>query len=112
MAIDISKLNEVQLTALMAKVQARLQELQLEKVARVRDKVIAMITSEGMDYAELMEHTSFARRKKSASRRGKVAAKYRNPADRSQTWSGRGRQPRWFKAALKKGKTERSLLIR
>ena len=36
MAIDISKLNEVQLTALMAKIQARLQELQLEKVARVR----------------------------------------------------------------------------
>jgi hypothetical protein len=48
MAIDISKLNETQLTALMAKIQARLQELQLEKVSRVRDKVIAMITSEGL----------------------------------------------------------------
>src|SRR5689334_20704154 len=106
MAIDISKLNETQLTALMAKIQARLQELQLEKVARVRDKVIAMITSEGVDYAELMEHSAFARRKKrSGAKRGKVAPKYRNPADHSQTWSGRGRQPRWFKAALRKGKT-------
>lgn len=113
MAIDISKLNETQLTALMAKIQARLQELQLEKVARVRDKVIAMITSEGVDYAELMEHTAFARRKKRGGKtRAKVAPKYRNPADHSQTWSGRGRQPRWFKAALRKGKTERSLLIR
>jgi DNA-binding protein H-NS len=112
MTIDISKLNETQLTALMARIQARLSELQLEKVARVRDKVIAMITSEGMDYAELMEHTSFARRGKSPSKRSKVAAKYRNPADHSQTWSGRGRPPRWFKAALRKGRTERSLLIR
>lgn len=56
MAIDISKLNETQLTALMGKIQARLSELQLEKMARVRDKVIAMITSEGLDYAELMDH--------------------------------------------------------
>jgi DNA-binding protein H-NS len=110
--IDITKLNETQLTALMTKIQARLQELQLEKVARVRDKVIAMITAEGMDYAELMEHTTFARRKKTGKKRTKVAAKYRNPSDHSQTWSGRGRQPRWFKAALKKGKMERSLLIR
>ena len=112
MAIDISKLNETQLTALMAKIQARLHDLQLEKVARVRDKVIAMITSEGMDYAELMEHTAFARRRKSAKKRGKIAPKYRNPADHSQTWSGRGPQPRWFKAALRKGKTERSLRVR
>jgi len=112
MAIDISKLNETQLTALMAKIQARLQELQLEKVARVRDKVIATITSEGLDYAELMEHTALSRRKKRGSKtRAKVAPKYRNPSDPSQTWSGRGRQPRWFKAALRKGKTERSLLI-
>ena len=112
MAVDISKLNEAQLTALMGKIQARLHELQLEKVARVRDKVIAMITSEGLDYAELMEHSAFARRKKKGMKRAKVAPKYRNPADKSQTWSGRGRQPRWFKAALRKGKTERSLLIR
>jgi DNA-binding protein H-NS len=112
MAIDISKLNETQLTALMGRIQARLHELQLEKVARVRDQVIAMITSEGLDYAELMQHTALARRKKNSDRRAKVAPKYRNPADRSQTWSGRGRQPRWFKAALRKGKTERSLLIR
>ena len=83
MAIDISKLNETQLTTLMGKIQARLQDLQVEKVSRVRDKVIAMITSEGLDYAELMEHTAFTRRKKSASKRGKVAPKYRNPADHS-----------------------------
>jgi len=112
MAIDISNFNEAQLTALMGKIEARQHELQLEKVARVRDKVIAMITSEGMDYAELMEHTAFARRKKLAAKRAKVAPKYRNPADHAQTWSGRGRAPRWFKAALRKGKTERSLLIR
>ena len=108
MAIDISKLNETQLTALMSRIQARLGELQLQKVARVRDKVMAMITSEGLDYAELMEHAAFTRGKK----RSKVKPKYRNPANTRETWSGRGRQPRWFAAAIKAVKKERSLLIK
>jgi DNA-binding protein H-NS len=33
----------------------------------------------------------------------KQPPKYCNPKDRSQTWSGRGRQPFWFKAALQAG---------
>ena len=108
MAIDISKMSEAQLTALMARIQTRLSELQLEKVARVRDKVMAMITSEGLDYGELMEHSDFSRRKK----RGKVKPKYRNPKNPGETWSGRGRQPRWYTAAIRAGKRESSLLIK
>lgn len=33
-----------------------------------------------------------------------VKPKYRNPADESETWTGRGRQPLWLVAALKSGK--------
>jgi len=38
-----------------------------------------------------------------ATRGTKVAAKYRNKAT-GETWSGRGLQPRWLKAALDGGK--------
>lgn len=34
---------------------------------------------------------------------GKVAVKYRNRDNPGETWTGRGRQPRWLTAALKKG---------
>ncbi len=44
--------------------------------------------------------------------RGTVAPKYRNPADPGQQWSGRGRQPVWFAAAIKAGKKEKDLLIK
>lgn len=37
--------------------------------------------------------------------------KYRNPEDTSQTWSGRGRQPAWFKAAIAAGTDAASLEI-
>jgi DNA-binding protein H-NS len=36
--------------------------------------------------------------------RGKVAPKYRNPENPSETWAGRGLKPRWLAAALKTGK--------
>ena len=35
----------------------------------------------------------------------KVYPKYRNPDEPSETWSGRGKQPRWLVSALKSGKT-------
>lgn len=38
------------------------------------------------------------------SKKGGVA-KYRNPANGNQTWSGRGRQPGWIKEGLAKGKS-------
>lgn len=33
----------------------------------------------------------------------RVYPKYRNPDEPSETWSGRGKQPRWLTAALKRG---------
>jgi DNA-binding protein H-NS len=34
----------------------------------------------------------------------KVSPKYRNPKNRSKTWAGRGKQPRWLVAQLRSGK--------
>lgn len=48
----------------------------------------------------------------SAPRKRKPAKpKYANPANKSETWTGRGRRPRWVEAALKSGKTLDDLAI-
>ena len=44
-------------------------------------------------------------------KRAPASAKYANPADSSDTWSGRGRKPRWFAAALNAGKSPEHLAI-
>jgi DNA-binding protein H-NS len=44
-------------------------------------------------------------------KRAPASAKYANPADASDTWSGRGRKPRWFAAALAAGKSPEDLMI-
>jgi DNA-binding protein H-NS len=47
-----------------------------------------------------------ARKSRGSSLKGrKVAPKYRNPANRSETWAGRGVRPRWLQAALKEGRS-------
>ena len=42
----------------------------------------------------------------------KVAAKYVNPDDASETWTGRGRKPRWLSAKLKDGDKIEKFLIK
>ncbi len=44
-------------------------------------------------------------------KRAPAVAKYVNPANKSDTWSGRGRKPRWFVAALNAGKSPEDLSI-
>ncbi|MNB95449.1 DNA-binding protein StpA [compost metagenome] len=51
------------------------------------------------------------RKSPSARKLGKVPPKYRNPANPSETWSGRGRQPRWLAALVQKGKSPSDFLI-
>ena len=41
-----------------------------------------------------------------------VSPKYRNPDQPSETWSGRGKQPRWLVAQLRSGKRVEDFSIR
>jgi len=40
-----------------------------------------------------------------------ATAKYANPANASDTWSGRGRKPRWFAEALTTGKRPEDMAL-
>ena len=42
----------------------------------------------------------------------RVFPKYRNPQTPSETWSGRGKQPRWLAAAIKTGRKIEDFKIR
>ena len=44
-------------------------------------------------------------------KRAPAGAKYANPANRSETWSGRGRKPRWFAEAIAQGRSPDELSV-
>lgn len=50
-------------------------------------------------------------RSKGTGTRGKAVQKYRNPENPEETWSGRGRSPKWVQAALAGGRTMTDLQI-
>jgi DNA-binding protein H-NS len=47
---------------------------------------------------------------KASAPRGKVAPKYRNPAQSDQTWTGRGKAPVWVQALKAAGTLESALI--
>lgn len=48
----------------------------------------------------------------SGAKRGKAAPKYRDPANASNTWSGRGRMPTWLQTKVDAGANKDSFLIK
>src|SRR5215468_7584399 len=103
MAIDIKKLNQTQLNDLIARAESRKHELDKERLGKVREKLAALAKAEGFTIQELFGGRGAPRTRRPAK------AKYRNPADPAQIWSGRGKRPRWFSAALAAGKKEKDL---
>jgi DNA-binding protein H-NS len=55
--------------------------------------------------------TAVGRPRGSKMKGRKVAPKYRNPKNRSETWAGRGAMPRWMTAEIKKGKKREDFAI-
>lgn len=107
MAVDIKNLNHNQLNDLISKAQERQTEMRKEKVVKLREKVHAMIKAEGYSFDDIFGSA----RGKTRRSTGTVAPKYRNPGNAEQTWSGRGKRPRWFNDALAAGKKEKDLAI-
>jgi DNA-binding protein H-NS len=85
---QLEKMSLKDLTALHAKVQAAIEEKRVSERHEMRAKIEEMAKASGFSVSEL-----FGGRKSKGS---KIAPKYRNPKDSSQTWTGRGRRPNWM----------------
>jgi DNA-binding protein H-NS len=95
------------LQELMAQKEALDRQIELtKKEARSEaiDKVRSLMNEYGLTLADLGGKSVPGKSAKKTKTGGtKVAAKYRN-ASTGESWSGRGLQPRWLKAALASGR--------
>ena len=90
------------LLAQRAEIEKMIADVQREERADAIGKVKAMMAEFGLSAADIAGKSSVARAASVAKPTGKVAAKYRNGAT-GETWTGRGLQPNWLKAALAGG---------
>jgi DNA-binding protein H-NS len=93
--VEIGRVLSVRLTSEKREMEKRLDRLHREN---------------GMPQAKAAVVGQNTRRER--RRYPRVLAKYQNPNEPSETWSGRGKQPRWLTAALKTGHTIEDFIIR
>ena len=90
--------NLSELLAQKAALEQQIIEAQRAQRAQAIAQVKSLMAEHGLTLADLGTRAPAAPRKASA----KVAPKYRHPQT-GDTWSGRGLQPNWLKAALSAG---------
>lgn len=97
MGTNLSEMSRKELLELRLGVEEAL------KTAELRERQEALIAAEkaaaefGFSLAELSGET------RKSTKGTKAAAKYRNPANPEQTWTGRGRKPQWIHDSLAAG---------
>lgn len=99
--VDLSDYNLSELKGLQAEIEKVIKARQQQDVTKAREQIFSIAHGLGVSVEELLADNG----KKSKSSGKKVQVQYQNPADNAQTWTGRGRQPRWVAEGLAGGKS-------
>lgn len=102
---DLSTMDLSELQTLRKDVDKAIAQHKKNKWDNARDALEAKAKELGFRLAELAGEKT---KKKPSS---PVNPKYRHPENDTMTWSGRGRQPAWFREAVEAGAKPESMLI-
>ncbi|MFP7674383.1 H-NS family nucleoid-associated regulatory protein [Marivita sp. S0852] len=104
MGVDVNQMSKDELKQLIKDAEKALKSLESRRLAEAKKAAESAAKEYGFSLDELMDG--------SAKKKGtKGPAKYANPADKSQTWTGKGRKPNWVNEALAAGKSLDDLKI-
>ncbi|MGD9783379.1 MAG: H-NS family nucleoid-associated regulatory protein [Hyphomicrobiaceae bacterium] len=98
--INVEKMSLKEMQDLEAKLSKAKAAAHSKAKADMKQKIENMLNSAGMSIQDLYPSTRAGRGRIGAA--GK-AAKYVNPENRSETWTGRGRKPNWLVSKIAKG---------
>jgi DNA-binding protein H-NS len=99
--IDLSNCSLNELKRLEYDVEKEITERRQEELGKARQQIISMAQALSLSVEELFDAIGNKTKDREA---GTLQARYRNPADSQQTWTGRGRQPKWVGEALANGR--------
>lgn len=109
MKIDLDALTIPELEALIEQAHDLIDRKQKEAVTSARAEIQKIASDVGMSIEELL---GLQAAKKAPKEKKVVAVKYRNPKDHTQTWSGRGKCPRWLQEILNQGGKLENFLVK
>lgn len=94
MTADLSKLTLDELLSLEARVKFAIEERKSAQMSELKERFEAEAAKYGLTLAQVMKPNT--PQSKPEKKTGTVAPKYRNPNNPDETWTGRGRAPRWL----------------
>ena len=103
---DFNNLSESEIQALIGNAEKALKDRQSSKRKEVIAQIKELAASIGVT-VEIQEGDKKTERKSS-----KVAARYSNPSNSSQTWTGRGLAPKWMQELLASGRDKSEFEIK
>ncbi|MCJ0830201.1 H-NS histone family protein [Acinetobacter sp. NIPH1876] len=105
---DISELSVEDLKRLQAEAEALIASKKDQAIEDAYNQIIAIAEAIGFSVEELLE---VGEQKRKKTTRKAVEPRYRNKSNAEETWTGRGKQPRWLVAELEKGAKLEDFLI-
>ncbi|MEY8830231.1 H-NS family nucleoid-associated regulatory protein [Sedimentitalea sp. XS_ASV28] len=100
MTIDLTSMSRKELKKLSKDVEKAITSAE----KRERKEALEAAERAAAEYGFALSELSGDQVTRKSAKGSKAAAKYRNPDDPAQTWSGRGRKPQWIHDALANGK--------
>ena len=109
--LDLKSLSIDQLWALHEQVGATLSE-KITAEKRELEERLARLNGRVIERPAVQRSAVKTRERRAVRRKyPPVLPKYQNPSDPSETWAGRGKQPRWLVTQLKAGRKVDDFLI-
>ncbi|MFQ3183000.1 MAG: DNA-binding protein H-NS [Alteromonas macleodii] len=113
MAIDLRSMSRKELEKLASDVEKSLDKIRKKDLKKVRLEMEKLAAAHGVTVEDIIGNkpTTKAAPKKAVASKVKSPAKYADSEDKSKTWTGKGRQPEWFKSAIAAGQTPENLAV-
>lgn len=110
---DLKSMNRKELEKLSADIDKALSKLEKTEMKAALAAAEKAAKAHGFSLAALSGAPQPAKRGPKPGKKAKKPSvpKYADPSDKTKTWTGKGRRPDWFVAAMAAGKTPEDLAI-
>ncbi len=107
MAIKLDQMTRAELEDLRIDIDKAIVEL------RKKEKKDALEAAQkaAAEFGFSLDELTGKKAPRAGGKTGSAEPKFMNPDNPTQTWTGKGRQPNWFKSAIDAGKNSDDMLI-
>lgn len=111
MKIDLKNMSRKELEKLGSDVEKALNKLRKQDLKKVKLEMEKLAAAHGVSVEDILGRKVTKPAATTKTTKAKSVPKFANPADKKQTWAGKGRQPAWYKSAIEAGQSPESMAI-